>query len=77
MRSSHLEYDVVILWIVPFCISVANWQDDFSCPSINNEPLHTTSNACELLDAAAKRRTGYTTQLYERVCAGGVEIGIL
>ncbi|KAK6786682.1 hypothetical protein RDI58_015207 [Solanum bulbocastanum] len=31
-----------------------------SCLSIDNESLHTTSNARELLDAAAKRRTGYT-----------------
>ncbi|KAH0748686.1 hypothetical protein KY290_027918 [Solanum tuberosum] len=50
--------------------------DDFSCPSIDNEPLHTTSNVCELLDAAAKRRTSYTAQLCERACTGGVEIDI-
>ncbi|WMV33854.1 hypothetical protein MTR67_027239 [Solanum verrucosum] len=50
--------------------------DDFSCPSIDIEPLHTISNVCELLDAAAKRCTGYTAQLCERACAGGVEIDI-
>ncbi|WMV60146.1 hypothetical protein MTR67_053531 [Solanum verrucosum] len=76
---SHLESDV-ILWVVPFCNSEDNCldtgQDDFGCASIANESLNTVSNTCELFDAVAKRRIGYTAQLYDWGYVGGVEIDI-